>query len=279
MFKTAALPEISFGSFKPFDFVQKCAETSTQSGSRSVFAVGVDFAVSNADSVSPEKESGPSAADGLQSVVDDIAYQFWACGKCLSMGHDTTACTNQIRCKGYFHYGHIKKNCFGKKEKKGKVWVPKTPRQTNCLEPCAEKSPSTVSSPKAPISTPLSAPPETPPPPPLPSERLCRGFAMATSELDPVRFIPLGHQIIDGGDTRLPRTFYNPSVHPPQRHGAFCVAALLPPQPPRHEAHWREKVCLFIIIHLERAVESVSPCIFGIGMYELRSPAALSALV
>jgi hypothetical protein len=120
MFKIAALPEISFGSFKPFDFVQKCAETSTQSGSRSVFAVGADFAVSNADSVSPEKESGPSAADGLQSVVDDIAYQFWACGKCLSMGHDTTACTNQIRCKGYFHYGHIKKNCFGKKEKKRK---------------------------------------------------------------------------------------------------------------------------------------------------------------
>jgi hypothetical protein len=37
---------------------------------------------------------------------------------------------------------------------------------------------------------------------------------MANFEVDLARWLPLGHHIIDGGPTRLPRTFYNPSINP-----------------------------------------------------------------
>ncbi|KAM0847558.1 hypothetical protein ACQ4PT_054943 [Festuca glaucescens] len=104
-------------------------------------------------------------------------------------------------------------------------------------------------------------------------------MAMANFELDPTRWVPLGHQIIDGGSTRLPRTFYTPSVTPPRRHDNICTAIMMPPPPPAEEEAWREQVPLFIIQQLQHAVDDVQPCLFGLGFYRLRSPAARFALV
>jgi hypothetical protein len=100
---------------------------------------------------------------------------------------------------------------------------------------------------------------------------------MANFELGPTRWMPLGHQIIDEGPTRLPRTFYTPSVAPPRRHNNICTAIMMPP--PAEEAAWREQVRLFIVHHLEKAVDDMHPCLYGLGFYRLRSHAARFSLV
>jgi hypothetical protein len=56
--------------------------------------------------------------DGLEQLVEDMAFQFWECSRCLSMGHKVAACTNDIRCKKCFRYGHIGKSCFNSLAKK-----------------------------------------------------------------------------------------------------------------------------------------------------------------
>ena len=38
-----------------------------------------------------------SGQQGLACVIDDMAYRFWKCGRCLSMNHDTGQCNNKIR--------------------------------------------------------------------------------------------------------------------------------------------------------------------------------------
>ncbi|KAM0868987.1 hypothetical protein ACQ4PT_040951 [Festuca glaucescens] len=88
---------------------------------------------------------------------------------------------------------------------------------------------------------------------------------MANFELDPTPWIPQGHQIIDGGPNRLPRTFYNPSVLPPRRNDTICTAILMPPPPAHQEQFWRDQVRNFIVQHLHRAVDDVQPCLFGLA--------------
>jgi hypothetical protein len=43
-----------------------------------------------------------TGSDGLEEVVNDIAYRFWDCGRCLPMGHDIGQCQNKIRCRSCF---------------------------------------------------------------------------------------------------------------------------------------------------------------------------------
>jgi hypothetical protein len=104
-------------------------------------------------------------------------------------------------------------------------------------------------------------------------------FPLGHFEVDPARWLSLGHNIIDGGPTRLPRTFYNRSVNPHVRHGNILVAVLEPAPPAADEGAWRDHVRDFIQQHHQRAVESFQPCLFGIGLYELRSAAAVNALL
>ncbi|KAK1649168.1 hypothetical protein QYE76_066973 [Lolium multiflorum] len=95
----------------------------------------------------------------------------------------------------------------------------------------AKRTQASTSDNPSPASLP-STPPLTPPschPP------------MANFEVDPTPWLPHGHQIIDGGPTRLPRTFYSPSVDPPRRHDNICVAELMPPPPGQLIPHWRQQ--------------------------------------
>jgi hypothetical protein len=54
----------------------------------------------------------PRSLDGLDEVIDDIAYRFWECGRCLSMGHDSKSCTKRVRCRFCFRSGHFRKTCL-----------------------------------------------------------------------------------------------------------------------------------------------------------------------
>ena len=99
-----------------------------------------------------------------------------------------------------------------------------------------------------------SAPPPNPPPP-LPSDKLLRPVCMANFELDPAPWTPAGHEIIDGGPSRLPCTFYSPAVAPPCRHGSWCVGMLMPPQPEEEIPMWRQLVRNYIVDVQRRAVE------------------------
>ncbi|KAE8808595.1 Secologanin synthase [Hordeum vulgare] len=84
-----------------------------------------------------------------------------------------------------------------------------------------------VSSPSHP-RTPSETPPATPPPPP----------AMANFELDPEFFLPPGHNIIDGGPDRLPRT-YTTHVFPiTRRHERFVITDVHPAPPADNVIQW-----------------------------------------
>ncbi|KAM0851404.1 hypothetical protein ACQ4PT_052427 [Festuca glaucescens] len=59
---------------------------------------------------------------------------------------------------------------------------------------------------------------------------------MANFELDPHRFLPRGHGIIDGGALRLPRTFVTPSHFVPDQFESYCVA-VVELEPPAQDLH------------------------------------------
>jgi hypothetical protein len=102
---------------------------------------------------------------------------------------------------------------------------------------------------------------------------------MAVFEVDPTPWLPWGHQVLDGGATRLPRTFYNPAQDPPQEHRAFCIVVIEPPQNPPADAFWRNQVEQFLIEPLNRNVVDVQPSVFGVGLFQLSGPNSRHALV
>jgi hypothetical protein len=220
--------------------------------------------------------------DGLEQLVEDMAFQFWECSRCLSMGHKVAACTNDIRCKKCFRYGHIGKSCFNSLAKKDKRWVPKRKvSRVNDKDLVGPNISVVVLSPDPPdISSPLTS--TSPIPSPL-SYRI-EGFIdnptpMANFELDPAPWLPWGHHVIDGGPTRLPWTFYFPLQDPPEQHQQYCVAVIEPAQPLEDEGFWREQVRLFLEGPLNRNVLAYQPYLFGVGLFRLSSPNSKNALV
>jgi hypothetical protein len=91
--------------------------------------------------------------------------------------------------------------------------------------------------------------------------------AMAVFEVDPTPWVPWGHEIIDGGPTRLPRTFYFASLDPPPRHLDYCIALVDPPPPPAAMVLWREQVHDFLVRPLQRKMVTSQPSLFGVGLY------------
>ncbi|KAK1615922.1 hypothetical protein QYE76_021439 [Lolium multiflorum] len=218
----------------------------------------------------------PRSLDGLDEVIDDIAYRFWECGRCLSMGHDSKACTKRVRCRFCFRSGHFRKTCLDWLRQKNQRWVPKVGLPPH-IPP--DTGPSAVSTPVPGSQDTLIAEAEPCPCPTPPPADSSTSVAMANFELNPSRWVPHGFHIIDGGPTRLPRTFYNATVAPAVNHGNFCVAQLNPPPQQQDEIFWRDIIRDFIVNHHQRAVENMQPCLFGVGLFQLRSPASVAALV
>jgi hypothetical protein len=102
---------------------------------------------------------------------------------------------------------------------------------------------------------------------------------MAVFELDPTPWLPWGHQVIDGGVTRLPRSYYNPQNDPPQQHQSYCIAVVEPAPHPLHQGIWRDRVRDLLVGPLNRQVLDVQPSVFGVGLFQLGSPHSREALV
>jgi hypothetical protein len=196
----------------------------------------------------------PRSLDGLDEVVDDIAYRFWECGRCLSMGHDSKSCTKRVRCRFCFTSGHFRKTCLDWLKQKNQCWVPKVGLSPQ-ISP--DTGPSAVSTSAPGHQDTLIAETESCPPPPPPPTDLPRRSAMANFELNPAHWVPHGFHIIDGGPTRLPRSLYNATVAPAVTHGNYCVAQLNPPPQQQDEIFWRDIIRDFIVNHHQRAVENM----------------------
>jgi hypothetical protein len=105
--------------------------------------------------------------------------------------------------------------------KKGKsyVWRPKATRQKEVYNPKVSNPCPAVSSPLSPtLDTQVSSPPLSPDHSTAPSVT-----PMVAFELDPARWVPMGHHLVDGGPTHLPRMFYTPSEDPPVRYGNYVL--------------------------------------------------------
>ena len=125
--------------------------------------------------------------------------------------------------------------------------------------------------------------PSPPPPLHLPSPqakenpRQASGSSMANYELDPQRFVPPGHLIIDDGDRRLPRTIFTPATRPPRRHEDYMVAEVMPaPEGPFGPV--RNKVVQFLQ-NRGIMVRSAQPWFHGVGLFQVRDPSVRYTLV
>ncbi|KAM0927092.1 hypothetical protein ACQ4PT_003199 [Festuca glaucescens] len=226
--------------------------------------------------------SHEQAQKDFEQMVDDMVYKVWACGRCLHMGHQTKECTNDIRCRACYSYGHVKKHCLGAKRKSAQIWVPKR-TLADSVPNTAENSlnnaavPASTSFNENPLESKQS--PNTNPKPPPDLASPASSEEMAVFEVDPLPWLPWGHQIIDGGPTRLPRTYYYAAQDPLVLHQSFCIATVDPPPPPHGEEFWKEQVHNFLVGPLQRNVISTQPSLFGAGMFELSSPNSVNALV
>jgi hypothetical protein len=101
---------------------------------------------------------------------------------------------------------------------------------------------------------------------------------MAVFEMDPTPWLPMGHQILDGGPTRLPRTYYAPAVVPPRNHDNYYVAYIELAQP-EGNAFWGEQVRDFVQDTIGLDVMDLQPSLFGVRLLEMRSEATRQILV
>jgi hypothetical protein len=144
--------------------------------------------------------------ESFENMMNDMVFKVYECDHCLGFGHNKESCTNEIRCRACFFYGHKEKNYLSK-QGKSLVWRPKATRQKKTLNPKDPIPNLAVSSPLSPApDTLLSSPPSSPDRNSSP-----RAASMVAFELDPARWVPMGHHLVDGGPTSLPRTCYTPS--------------------------------------------------------------------
>jgi hypothetical protein len=224
--------------------------------------------------------------EAFEQMIDDMAFKVWKCGRCLSMTHLSRDCTNDIRCRACYSYGHIKKHCYkSSRQVKAQKWVPKAsgplPKgETSGVTPAVSASSDKVNSFIPPVAVVLPSSSTTPSlPPPSTTPNLDSSSSMAVYEVDPTPWLPWGHQVIDGGPTRLPRTFYYAAQDPLPYHHDFCIDVVEPVPPPADEVFWREQVLNFLVGPLNRNVLDNQPSLFGAGLFQLSSPNAVNALV
>jgi hypothetical protein len=75
--------------------------------------------------VDSEEEEARQEPTGLEKIVEDMAYKFWDCGRCLSMGLVIKDCTREICCRNCYKYGHIARSCLNRFSKSAKQWASK----------------------------------------------------------------------------------------------------------------------------------------------------------
>jgi hypothetical protein len=81
---------------------------------------------------------------------------------------------------------------------------------------------------------------------------------MATFEFDPAPWVPEGFEVIDGGDTHLPRTFVTPSAPMVDAHENWMVA-VIEPQPAVEDLHHRMHQVRNFLLDMEVEVVNSLP--------------------
>jgi hypothetical protein len=194
-FVTSSVPNITFVPVSPYPFKQQRVGVEEESLSRGMLG---------------SQGNVQAGVDDFENMIDDMAYKVWSCGKCLNMGHLTKDCTNEVRCRSCYSYGHVRKNCLARS--KGKIWVRKE-KPSNmstrvlvdkevCLSGATDSTSTLVDKPVEPVQQPSDHINSNPSPV---SAAPSSSQAMAVFEVDPTPWLPWGHEIIDGGPTRLPR--------------------------------------------------------------------------
>ena len=249
--------------------------------------VGLDSPAHLSPSSEPMQiPSSQEAARLFEAMVDDMVDQVLTCTDCGQKGHMAVTCGRRAVCSACSRVGHFRRDCNDFARSHGLVWRQSSLQQnTSISESSADQgkgagvigiSSPVISSPPALLHSPI--PPakdtsgrskETLSSSPLPP--------MANFELDPHRLVPPGHHIIDGGDRRLPRTFFTPAARPPRRHEDYMVAEVMPaPDGPLGPV--REEVVEFLQ-NRGILVRSAQPWFHGVGLLQVRDPTVRYTLI
>lgn len=95
---------------------------------------------------------------------------------------------------------------------------------------------------------------------------------MAVYTIDLHRFLPAGYDIIDGGDDRLPRTYYTLAIPPPRFDEQYMVA-IVEPLPPVHLVGIRhEQVLQFLTQTLHVPMLFAQTWFQGVAFFEMEDP-------
>jgi hypothetical protein len=113
---TTIEPSIPFGTMGIFPIHQQDKVSSHAIITEPNAAVCTDF-IEGSSGLDTRKD-----LQGLEEVVNDIAFRFWKCSRCLSMSHQIESCSNEIRCRGCYRCGHKEKNCLNFGSKKNSVF-------------------------------------------------------------------------------------------------------------------------------------------------------------
>ncbi|TVT99435.1 hypothetical protein EJB05_55207, partial [Eragrostis curvula] len=207
------------------------------------------------------------------------------CWRCLGEGHTKFKCSNQIRCKACFNYGHMARWCFTRTRPQ-LMWAPKTdvepkrrPKQSDQVSTeeniAISISGSSVSKPSSVFPSPSTPPPliET-----LDSTTSEDDDLMANFPVNPMLFAPAGANI-ENLWMRPARGRLALGGEPPRMHEEYGIVTL-EPQPAQH--HLREAL-LDVIAFLEdeynARIRSSSLSPLGLGLLQFASPTQRQSLI
>ncbi|KAE8803737.1 hypothetical protein D1007_20428 [Hordeum vulgare] len=231
----------------------------------------------------PDIPSSQEAHQLFDELINGMVKEIYSCTICLSQGHLASNYTATRICSACGNVGHAKSDYTSFMRDNCLAWKRKSPTTSPIADisgtfailgetanPAAQFLLPVLSSPSSP-RTPSETTPLTPPPP-------ASSTTMANFELDPLRFVPQGHNIIDEGPDRLPRTFIMPTIPITRRHEQFIVVEVMPSPPAELVAQVRQEVAA-LLLNRGFHVRSAQPWIEGVGLFEHRDAAGSFATV
>jgi hypothetical protein len=214
-----------------------------------------------------QKVSNPSGPE--------LVAPFFACSRCLGLGHSSWACSGEVCCKNCFVFGHIAKLCHSLASPK-KFWRPNTSTMEAGSPPInpdnsahsSDSSPS-IHSNNSPDSSPLGNSPSSAEAT-EPTKNPTSSLAMVNFACNPQPYLPQGAHV-EHGWYRPARSRITLGGEPPRRHEEYAIV-VLEPQPNEDEVMdlLRDVVDLFEQDYPVR-VQSFFRNPLGLGLVQFQS--------